>query len=191
MFDRAVPKGVFGTRVAYGLGGGRLVVADGPDGVPKEVAAVPNGLAFNDIVWSHDGRWIAATAYVGTPRVSPVKYTIKVLVVGVNPDGGVFSPAHLIDTPMIWMAWGLQWLRDGSAVTVTGQSPPSGRFDVWLVSLREGISPVALTRAERDFVGYNVVSPDGQYIAYRAQFERGTSLWLADLGDALTTFGSK
>jgi hypothetical protein len=149
--------------VAYGIdsAGARIVVvADGPGGTEKEVAVVPGALAFDDVVWSSDGRWIAASAYVGT---SPRDYTIKVLVVGVTPDGDVATPARLIDTPIIFAAWGLRWLPDGSAVTLTGQSPPYGRFDAWWVPVRD----------------------DGRHVAYRARVERGTSLWLADLGEAL------
>jgi Tol biopolymer transport system component len=104
----------------------------------------------------------------------------------VTPDGEVSSPARLIDTPIIWAAWALNWLPDGSAVTLTGQSPPSGRFDVWLVPVQNGGRPVALTRDDPSDIGYNVLSPDGRYVAYRTWVERGSSLWLADLGDALT-----
>jgi Tol biopolymer transport system component len=144
---------------------------------------LPDILGFNDIVWSPDGRWIAASAYVAT---SPKGYTIKILIVGVTPNGDVFAPARLIDTPIIYALWGLQWLPDGSAVTVTGQSPPSGRLDVWLVPLHNGGSSVALTSSETDPVLFNVLSPDGRHVVYRTLKDRGTSLWLADLGDALT-----
>jgi serine/threonine protein kinase/Tol biopolymer transport system component len=191
-----VPKGVFGRRVAYtttasflsptysGKYGvsGRILVADSPNGTAKEVAALPEVLGFDDIVWSPDGRWIAASAYVGKSLDS---YAIKVLVVGVAPNGDVVAPARLIDTPIIYSLWGLQWLPDGSAVTVTGQSPPDGRYDVWLVPVNRAGSPVALTSGERDPLAFNVLSPDGRFVVYRTWKDRGTSLWLADLGDAL------
>ena len=190
-------KSVFGQRVAYAPSGpvllsgtdsgthglpGQILVADGPYGAAKEVAALPDVKGFNDIVWSPDGRWIAASAYVAA---SPKGYTIKILVVGVTPSGDVFAPPRLIDTPIIYALWGLQWLPDGSAVIVTGQSPPTGRLDIWLVPLRNGGSPVALTSSETDPVLFNVLSPDGRHVAYRTWKDRGTSLWLADLGDAL------
>lgn len=196
---RAKPKGVFEDRVAYRQDAepstveagretsgrttpARILVARGASGAPKEVASVPGVWGFDDLVWSPDGRWIAGTAYV---NAGTDDYTIKILVVGVTPEGDVSSPARLIDTPIIYAAWGLQWLPDGSAVTLTGQSPPNGRFDIWFVPVRNEGRPVALTRDDRDGIGYNVLSPDGRYVAYRADVERGTSLWLADLGDAL------
>lgn len=192
--DGTVPKGVFGRRVAYApepmgrypavtdAARNRIMVVDGPDGEEKEVAALPSVLAFDDIVWSPDGRWIAASAYVGELS----NYTIKILVVGVTPTGDVFKPARLIDTPIIYAAWGLRWTPDGRSVVLTGQSPPSGRYDVWVVPVHGEGSPVAITSAEQDPLAFNVLSPDGRHVVYRSHVERGTSLWLADIGDALT-----
>jgi len=187
-------KSVFENRVAYAhypdnrMGGWgsadptnsppQVLVALGPEGTPKEVATVPGVVAFDDIVWSPDGRWIAAMALVATG-------SINVLVVGVTPEGDVTTPARLIDTPMAGSAWGLRWLPDGSAVTLYGQSLPDWSFDVWLVPIRDGGRPVSLTRDEQDAIGYNILSPDGRHIAYEALIQRGMSLWLADLGDAL------
>jgi len=191
---RGKPVGVFEDRVAYThssapaggqpgqAGGVQLLVARGSGGTPKEVAAVPGVQALDDVVWSPDGRWIAGIAYVSN---APDELKIKILVVGVTPEGDVSTPPRLIDTPIIYAAWALLWLPDGSAVTLTGQSPPDGRYDVWLVPVRNEGRPMALTRDDRYPIGYNVLSPDGRYIAYRAEVERGSSLWLADLGDAL------
>lgn len=191
-----LPKGVFGTRVAYTTGSVSngnhsedhtpILVADGPDGVAKEVANLPGVAAYDDIAWSPDGRWIAATAYADTG--DPDNY-IRILLVGVGPDGEVTTPARLVYTPIIWAAWALSWLPDGSAVTLTGQSPPDGRFDQWLVPVRDQGRPVALTRDDPDGIGFSVLSPDGQYLAYEAFVERGSSIWLADLGDALKGIG--
>jgi serine/threonine protein kinase/Tol biopolymer transport system component len=177
--------GVFGARVAWQAEQGSIMVADGRDGAAKEVVpAYPDALGYDDVVWSHDGRWIAATAYVGR---MPADYTLKVLVVGVTPEGEVSSPARLLDTPIIWMAWGLQWVPDGSAVLVTGMSPPHGRFDAWLVPVDGQRPPVAVTSADQDFIdGYTYLSPDGQHIVYQARAKRGSSIWLAELGDVLS-----
>jgi len=154
----------------------RILVANGPAGELKEVAALPGVGAFDDLVWSNDGRWIAANAYYGAD--------IKVVVVGVTEDGEVSVPHRVIDTPMFGAAWGLRWLPDDSAVVLYGQSLPDWGFDIWLVPVKNGGRPVALTRDEND-VGYHLLSPDGRYIAYQTSVFRGTSLWLADLGDGL------
>jgi dipeptidyl aminopeptidase/acylaminoacyl peptidase len=190
-------KGVFGEWVAYvhqpegqqpGWGTTdpvnhplRIVVARGPEGVPKEVAAVPGVAAYDDIVWSPDGRWIAATTFADSSQGAG----IKVLVVGVSPDGDVSSPARLIDTPITGSAWSLQWLPDGTAVTLYGQSPPDMDFDIWLIPVRNSGRATSLTRDEGTGITYSLLSPDGRYVAYQASVERGASLWLADLGDAL------
>jgi len=174
------PESVDGARPAGSTT--RLVVARGVDGVPREVAALPGVDAFDDIAWSPDGNWLAGIAYVGD---SPDDMKIKILVVGVAPDGQVSTPARLIDTPIIYAAWTLLWLPDGSAVTLTGQSPPDGRYDIWLVPVRTEGRPQALTRDDPGGMGYNVLSPDGRFIAYRGEVERGSSIWLADMGDAL------
>jgi len=192
--ERRKARGVFGDWVAWAVWDegsasddqsptARIVAARGPDGTPKELAVIEGASAFDDIVWSHDGRWLAATAYVRTE--SGEGSEIKVFVVGVTPDGEVSVPARLIDTPIVPAAWGLRWLPDGSAVTLYGQTLPDWDFHIWLVPLRNGARPIQLSRDETDGILTNILSPDGRYIAYQAWVQRGTSLWLADLGDAL------
>lgn len=188
--------GVFGDRVVYGKDGSRtdpnpsnpddiagILVAKGPEGEMKEVASLPGAVTFDDIVFSYDGRWIAAnTYYIGEDGDCCVT---KVVVVGVTEDGEVSVPARAIDTPIPGSAWSLRWLPDQSAVILYGQRLPDWDFDVFLIPVRNGGRPVALTRDDPDYVDINLLSPDGKYIAYQAFVDRGTSLWLADLGNAL------
>jgi hypothetical protein len=178
-------KGVFGEWVAYvhqpegqqpGWGTTdpvnhplRIVVARGPEGVPKEVAAVPGVAAYDDIVWSPDGRWIAATTFADSSQGAG----IKVLVVGVSPDGDVSSPARLIDTPITGSAWSLQGLPDGTAVTLYGQSPPDMDFDIWLIPVRNSGRATSLTRDEGTGITYSLLSPDGRYVASRRRSNEG------------------
>ena len=187
---RGRPIGVFENRIAFGEGGfsfetgaapARLLVATNAQENPKVVADVPGVVAFDDVAWSPDGRWIAATTYVNNADDGH----IKVLVVGVTPAGDVSAPPRLVDTPMTGSAWGLRWLPDGSAVTVYGQGPPDMGFDVYLIPVHNSGRPVSLTRDDPGEIGFNLLSPDGRYVAYQARVERGTSLWLAELGDAL------
>ncbi len=56
---------------------------------------------------------------------------------------------------------------------------------MWLVSLHEGEPPIALTRDDPSAKWGYSLSPDGRYIAYPPEVERGSSIWLVDLGDAL------
>jgi len=186
------PIGVFEDRIAFVEGGfsfetgakpARILVARSVRGEPRVVADVPGAIAFDDVQWSPDGHWIAATTFVAN---SDEGY-IKVLVVGVAPDGSVSTPPRLIDTPTTGSAWGLRWLPDGSAVTLYGQSAPDMGFDIYLIPVRNSGRPVSLTRDDPGEIGFNLLSPDGRYVAYQARVARGTSLWLADLGDALSS----
>ena len=190
------PFGVFEDRVVYGKGGSRtdlspsnpdsiarILVAKGPEGEMKEVAALPGAWTFDDIVFSFDGQWIAANAYY--VREDGGCCVTKVVVVGVTEEGEVSVPARAIDTPIPGSAWSLRWLPDQSAVILYGQRLPDWGFDVFLIPVRNGGRPVALTRDDPDHVDFNLLSPDGKYVAYQAFVDRGTSLWLADLGEAL------
>jgi Tol biopolymer transport system component len=190
--------GVFEDRVAYPKDGsrtdpynpataGRILVAKGPEGALKEVAVLPGAVTFDDIVWSFDGQWIAANAYYASEDGDCC--VTKVVVVGVTADGEVSVPARAIDTPIPGSAWSLRWLPDQSAVVLYGQRLPDWGFDIWLIPVQNGGRPVALTRDDTDHVDFNILSPDGRYIAYQAFVNRGTSLWLADLGDALERIG--
>jgi hypothetical protein len=195
MSDPVFAFGVFEDRVAYAWGdslsrrdpfnpatAARIKVAKGHSGALKEVAVIPGATGFDDIVWSHDGNWIAANTYFAGDEDSA---DMKVVVVGVGQDGEVTVPYRVIDTPMIGSAWSLRWLPDDSAVILYGQSLPDWGADIWLIPVKNGGRPVALTRDEVSFIGYHVLSPDGRYVAYQGRIPRGTSLVLADLGDWL------
>jgi Tol biopolymer transport system component len=196
--DRRMGKSVYGDWVAWeawdqGPAGedqapvAQILLSKGPGEAPKELAAIEGLTAIEELAWSHDGRWIAATTYVDNE--SGDGSDIKVLLIGVGPDGEVAEPPRLIDTPMVGSAWGIRWLPDGSAVVLYGQTLPDWAFDVWLIPLKNGARPVQLSRDETDGIGINILSPDGRYIAYQAFVQRGSSLWLADLGDALEEVG--
>jgi len=76
------------------------------------------------------------------------------------------------------------------AATIFAQTLPDYGTDVWLFSTREGEPPVAITRDENSEFWYYQPSPDGRYIAYTGEIQRGSSLWLVDLGDALASGGN-
>jgi len=196
--DPVFAFGVFEDRVAYAWGdslsrrdpfdpatAARIKVAKGPSGALKDVAVIPGAVAFDDIVWSHNGKWIAANTYF---EGDPDSGGMKVVVVGVGPDGEVTVPYRVIDTPMYGSAWSLRWLPDDSAVILYGQSLPDWGSDIWLVPVKNGGRPVALTRDETGSIGYHVLSPDGRHIAYQVGIPGGSSLVLVDLGDGLKEF---
>jgi len=149
-----------------------LLVAEGLNGAPRRVATVPGGLY--EPVWSPDGRWIAAS--YGAPGAS-LRYAV--LVVGVTPGGLPSAPPRLVEAGLV-VGWDIKWLPDSRAVTVLGMSG-QGSPGVWLVSLREGDSPVNLTRDDPSMMWSYSLSPDGRYIAYPAEVPRGSSIWRIDL----------
>lgn len=170
--------GVHGERVAWVevLGdSSALLVADGPNGTPRRVAMLPGGgRTLGELVWSPDGRWIAASY---NPAGSASRFAV--LVVGVSPAGQPSAPHRLAPGGPL-QGLSIKWLPDSRAVTVFGleQGAIPG---IWLVSLRDGDPPVKLTRDDSSKMWSYSLSPDGRYIAYPAEMQRGSSLWRIDL----------
>ena len=152
-----------------------LLVAEGPNGAPRRVAIVPGvGRTLGEPVWSPDGRWIAAS--YNAPGAGS-RYAV--FVVGVTPGGQPSAPPRLVPGgPLGGLS--IKWLPDSRAVTVFGMSEGYAT-DIWLVSLREGDPPVNLTRDDSSKMWTYSLSPDGRYIAYPAEMQRGSSLWRIDL----------
>jgi Tol biopolymer transport system component len=186
----------FGTRTAVGVSGERvawveasgdsvaILIADGPDAPARRLALV-DGL-FDDLVFSPDGRWLGASFY---KNGEATEHMFKILVIPLTPDGKAASAPRLIDAP-IAVAWGIRWLPDSRALTIFAQTLPDYGTDVWLFPVRNGGQPVAITRDETsEFWSYQL-SPDGRYIAYPGEIQRGSSIWMIDLGDALTSAGN-
>ncbi|MDP2956972.1 MAG: hypothetical protein Q8N53_11180, partial [Longimicrobiales bacterium] len=173
---------VHGGRVAWTelLGdSSALFIAEGRDGAPGRVAVVQGHLAGP--VWSPDGRWIAA--YYTPPGVNQPNAGFPrgvVFVVGVTTGGQPSAPPRLIDGGAMWPV-GIAWLPDSRAVTVSGMGDQGNTTDIWLVSLREGDAPVNLTLDDPSTMWDYSLSPDGRYIAYAAEIQRGSSIWRIDL----------
>lgn len=171
--------GVFGDRVVWTEQSGdstAIYIAEGPDGQPRQLAMV--NASFEGLVWSPDGRWIAGGGYLADQEETRV----SIFLMGFNEDGEVTSGPRFLDT-QIGVGWGIRWLPNSQSFTIFAQSLPSWGTDVWLFSLREGESPIAITRDETAEFWYYSLSPDGRYIAYPGAVPRGSSIWIADLGD--------
>lgn len=170
--------GVYGDRVAWTEtvdGETVVMLAEGPDGAARELARTRAALA--ELVWSPDGRRIAAAAYLSSTG-------FRVMFLDLTADGQVESGPRLVESSMV-VGWGIRWLPEGRAVTLIAQSMPTWGADVWLVPVGEGGTPVALTRDEAADIWFYQLSPDGRYVAYPGEVGRGSSLWMVDLGDAL------
>jgi Tol biopolymer transport system component len=178
--------GIFGDRVAWLEAAGDSVaicIADGPD-APARRLAVVSGL-FDGLVFSPDGRWLAAAFYQNGEEP---EHKFKILAIALTPDGKAASAPRFIDAP-IAVAWEIRWLPDSRALTIFAQTLPDYGTDVWLFPIRDGGQPVAITRDETSNFWSYALSPDGRYIAYPGEIKRGSSLWMIDLGHALTSGG--
>ncbi|NIR45957.1 MAG: hypothetical protein GWN99_16080 [Gemmatimonadetes bacterium] len=153
-----------------------VMLAEGPDGAPRELARVP--ALFADLVWSPDERWIAGSVFRSEGS--------GIILLAMTPDGELASEPRFIAVPIL-VGWDLRWMPDSQALTIMSQSLPSGKTNVWLVPIHEGEEPVAITEDETSEFWFTQRSPDGRYIAYPAQVQRGSSLWMVDLGDALAS----
>ena len=172
--------GVHSERIAYVEKRGdstAVFVAKGRNGRPRNVVTVAG--SANAPVWSHDGRWLAFDYYA--PGEGP-RYSV--LLIGVGPDGAVTAPPRVLEAGPQW-GWQIEWLPDDRAFTVFGMTGQANQTHVFLVSLREGERPVALTRDDPSTRWGYELSPDGRYVAYPAEILRGSSIWRVDLGEVL------
>lgn len=178
--------GVHGNRIAYTerRGDSTLVlVADGPNGRPRHLATVAGSTQM--LAWSHDGRWLAVDYY---PPGQASRYSV--LLLGVGPDGDLTAAPRVLDAGPQW-GWQVEWLPDDRAFTAFGMTGQGNQTHVFLVSLREGERPVALTRDDPSTRWGYELSPDGRYVAYPAEILRGSSIWRVDLGDVLAGAGTE
>ncbi len=146
-----------------------ILVAHPGEDTPRRILTVEGWL--DELTWSPDGDWLAATHYR-----SDGSAVLTVMVVRVGESGELigepsFRPVDARSRP--------QWLPDGSGFLATSGG------EVWLVPVDPSSEPVSLTDEEQDQVGEFILSPDGRHIAYTPHIFKGSSLWLIDFGDAL------
>jgi Tol biopolymer transport system component len=178
--------GVHQSRVAYTERRGdstTVFLTERPDAPPRRLLAWPGTLETP--AWSHSGRWLAFDYY--PPGDNPKH---GVLLFGVGPNGAVSVPPRVLESGAQW-GWWIQWLPNDEALTVFGMTGVGLETHVFLVSLREGERPVAITRDDPSVRWGYELSPDGRYVAYPAEIPRGSSIWRVELGDVLATGGTE
>jgi len=170
--------GVHGDRVAWverRSDSTALYVAEGRSGPARHLVTVAGEASTP--TWSHGGRWIAMSHYL-------TNQPHGVLIVRVGANGTLAAPPRILPSGAMW-AWKIQWLPNDEAVTVLGMTGAGSETHVFLVPLREGERPVAITRDDPSLKWGYELSPDGRYVAYPAEIPRGSSIWLVDLGEVL------
>jgi Tol biopolymer transport system component len=179
-FPQRSAIGVHGERVAFVEPAGdaaRLMVADGPQGAPRQVGSL-QGPRQGVIAFSHDGRYIVTTDH-GTGRDDESRLAIF----EVPADGQPAGAPRIIETgAQYW--YDPQWLPDNSGLTVIG-GWTGLQTHVLHIPLQEGSIPVKVTREDPSPRWGHLLSPDGRYVVYPAEVYRGGALWTADLSPAL------
>lgn len=177
---------VIGNRLAFARQMGdsvRVYLAESPAAQARPLTTVRGEVA--EMSWSPDGRSLALNHYLELDR----GLQNRILILRITPSGTLASEPRYLETGA-WIAWGVQWLPDNRRLTVFGMNGPGSSTDIWLVSLAEGESPVALTQDDPAPVWDYALSPDGRFIAYASEIQRGSSIWRVDFGDLLTKDGS-
>jgi Tol biopolymer transport system component len=173
--EETITVAVRGDWIAYvrhDEGDASILLAEVGDREPRPLLTV---YGFLDcLAWSPDGRWLAATHW---PRDGS---GAKVMLIRVSEEGNVEGePRYLGPGAASW--WGHQWLPDSSGFLTAGTE---GR--VWFMPVDPAADPVPFTEEGEGEIFNFVLSPDGRQIAYAPWIVKGSSLWLIDLGDALT-----
>jgi len=151
-----------------------LHLATAGDHEAREVLRVAG--ALDEVVWSPDGNWIAATHW-DTLAAGRAGDNARIMFVQVSPAGEVVGePRFAGDKMLSW--WNLHWLPDGRGVLATGADG-----NVWLLPVHPESGPVSLTRDDPNVSWNFAVSPDGSHIAYHVVIAQGSSIWKVDLGE--------
>jgi Tol biopolymer transport system component len=188
-FGRHVPGevSVHGDRISFWeqsrLDETRVCTARAGQGAASELIRL--GGRIHSLMWSPDGRWIAASHYYpmedGTERG---RVRAQVMFLAVSPTGELVGGPRHVGQPS-GSYWNNVWLPDSRGIVASGLD-----LNVWLMPVDPDQSPVTLTGDDPNEVYSFVLAPDGRHIAYSSRRVRGSSLWLVDLSEALQAGGS-
>jgi hypothetical protein len=144
------------------------------------VAAFPATDAPGEWVFSHDGRQLAASFNEGR-EIRLYKFDERNDVVG--------APTR-IPLPFQYL-YEMNWLPDGSGLTMIAQERGSKWPHVALVKLADPANPVILTRDDPNAKWGHVLSPDGKWVAYPSEVITGSDVRLIDVAAALKALAKK
>jgi Tol biopolymer transport system component len=169
---------VAGDRVAWYEQEGdtaHLYLADGPDAPPARLLSSPLGSTCcrGNLVFSRDGRRLL-THDMSNPAMGGT-----IIVLDLTPDGQRVQARRTFDTGASYW-YESQWLPDDNAVAVLA-GYEGLRTHVLLVPLREGETPINLTRDDPAPKWGFSLSPDGRYIAYPSEVWQGGTIWTMEL----------
>jgi Tol biopolymer transport system component len=120
--------------------------------------------------FSHDGNRLAVQDMTDYRRM---------LVLDLSADGRLVRRQRAMDTGAVYW-YEPRWLPDDEAIALLA-GYEGIRTHVLLVSLRDGESPIVLTRDDPASKWGFVLSPDGRHIAYPGEVWQGGAVWTMDL----------
>ena len=131
---------------------------------------------IDEIVWSPDAKWIAATISGHNPAM---KTESELAFIPVNTPG----QPRFISTGL--GGYGAVWTRDASAVFYLKADKAWRQMSVWRYPLRADAVPENVTKNESGMIWQFVPSPDGSAVLIPPERNRGATLWRVDLQQAV------
>jgi Tol biopolymer transport system component len=173
--EESLAVAVHGNRIVYVSneeGEASIFLAEAGREEQRSILTVDGFLGI--LAWSPDGRWLAATHWrAGGDQATPA-------LIRLSGNGTVQGEPRYVG-PKSWSWWGHQWLPDSSGFLTAGT-----QGDIWFVPVDPLADPAPITGEEAGETFDFVLSADGTYVAYAPRVLGGDSLWLVDLGDALS-----
>jgi len=169
---------VHGDRVAWYQQDGEqahLFLSAGPGTEPARLLSTPvaTQCCRVELVFSHDGRYLSTTDLGDSGSGG------RIVLLDLAADGRSIRGRRVLETGARYW-FDAQWLPDNSGVVVMA-GYEGVRTHVLLVPLHQGEAPVVITRADPAPKWSFLLSPDGRYVAYPGEVQRGSSFWIMDL----------
>ncbi len=168
---------VFQNRIVYlesDKDSARLQLVPGAGRPAKTLATFGAAAPYIRYALSHDGRQLAVS-----------KGTQALIVYRFDAEGNVQASSHTITLPFdSW--YGPTWLPDGSGLLMIAVS--GGGSEVALVKMADPQNPVLLAKDDPVAKTSYSLSPDGKFVAYSSEPQKGSSIYLIDVAELLKRF---
>jgi len=168
---------VFQNRILYlesDKDSARLQLVPGAGRPTKTLATFGAAAPYIRYALSHDGRQLAVST--GTQALFVYRF---------DAEGNVQASSHNITLPFdSW--YGPTWLPDGSGLLMIAVSGDAS--EVALVKMADPQNPVLLAKDDPVAKFAYSLSPDGKFVAYSSEPQKGSSIYLIDVAELLKRF---
>lgn len=153
----------------------RLQLVTGLGKTPRTVGTFGKTTPPGEFVWSYDGRRLAVSLG-GVPQ--------RLLLYRFDAAGAPEGPPQSFTLPFDYW-YETFWLPDGSGLTMIVQPPGKGTTDIALVKLADPMHPILLTSEDPHSKWGHSLSPDGKYVAYPSEQNKGSSIYVIEVAELL------